>query len=216
MQGLMMDAPLLISSLIRHADRYHGDTEIVSRLVEGGGIHRYTYRDAHSRARRLANALTSLGIRMHDRVATLAWNGFPPFRGLLRGGGHGRGVAHDQSPPVSRADRLHSQPCRRQVRFRRPDLRPAGRGDRGQVPAREGLDLHDRQGAHAADEAGERALLRRTRRPPIPTATTGRISTNARRLRCATPRARPATPRACSTAIAAPSSTATRRACRTR
>jgi len=79
MQGLMMDAPLLISSLIKHADRYHGDTEIVSRLVEGGGIHRYTYRDAHSRARRLANALASLGVRMHDRVATLAWNGFRHF-----------------------------------------------------------------------------------------------------------------------------------------
>ena len=47
MQGLMMDMPLLISSLIRHAERYHGDTEIVSRLVEGG-IHRYTYRDAHA------------------------------------------------------------------------------------------------------------------------------------------------------------------------
>ena len=43
MHGLMMNMPLTISSLIRHADRYHGDTEIVSRLVEGG-IHRYTYR----------------------------------------------------------------------------------------------------------------------------------------------------------------------------
>ena len=39
MHGLMMNMPLMISSLIRHADRYHGDTEIVSRLVEGG-IHR--------------------------------------------------------------------------------------------------------------------------------------------------------------------------------
>src|SRR5512134_685993 len=75
MHGLMMNAPLLISSLIRHADRYHGDTEIVSRLVEGG-IHRYTYRDAHRRARRLANALAALGVGMHDRIGTLAWNGF--------------------------------------------------------------------------------------------------------------------------------------------
>jgi 3-(methylthio)propionyl---CoA ligase len=75
MQGLMMDVPLLISSLIRHADRYHGDTEIVSRLVEGG-IHRYTYRDAHRRARQLANALTALGVKTGDRVGTLAWNGY--------------------------------------------------------------------------------------------------------------------------------------------
>ncbi|HTT38142.1 MAG TPA: long-chain fatty acid--CoA ligase, partial [Burkholderiales bacterium] len=54
MKGLMMDTPLQISSLIRHADRYHGDTEIVSRMVEGG-IHRYTYSEAHRRSRQLAN-----------------------------------------------------------------------------------------------------------------------------------------------------------------
>ncbi len=75
MHGLMMDVPLLISTLITHADRHHGDTEIVSRLVEGG-IHRYNYRDAHRRARQLANALGALGVQQGDRVATLAWNGF--------------------------------------------------------------------------------------------------------------------------------------------
>src|SRR6516164_4652826 len=42
MHGLMMNMPLMISSLIRHADVYHGDTEVVSRTVEGP-IHRYTY-----------------------------------------------------------------------------------------------------------------------------------------------------------------------------
>jgi acyl-CoA synthetase (AMP-forming)/AMP-acid ligase II len=78
MQGLMMDMPLLISDLIRHADRHHGSTEIVSRPVEGG-MHRYSYRDAHARARRLANALKRLGVGMHERVATLAWNGYRHF-----------------------------------------------------------------------------------------------------------------------------------------
>jgi hypothetical protein len=34
MNGLMMQMPLMISSLIRHADRLHGDTQIVSRSVE--------------------------------------------------------------------------------------------------------------------------------------------------------------------------------------
>ena len=75
MQGLMMDVPLLISSLIRHADRHHGDTEIVSRLVEGG-IHRSNYREVHRRARKLANALGALGVKKGDRVGTLAWNGY--------------------------------------------------------------------------------------------------------------------------------------------
>src|SRR6185436_7151325 len=73
MQGLMMDQPLLISTLIRHADRHHGAVEIVTKTVEGA-IHRYTYRDAHARARKLANALKKMGIQQTDRVATLAWN----------------------------------------------------------------------------------------------------------------------------------------------
>ncbi len=75
MHGLMMELPLLVSGLIRHADRNHGDTEIVSKTVEGE-LHRYTYREAHARARRAANALRKLGVKPHDRVATLAWNGF--------------------------------------------------------------------------------------------------------------------------------------------
>jgi fatty-acyl-CoA synthase len=74
----MMNWPLMISSIIRHADRCHGDAEIVSRTIEGP-IHRYTYRDAHMRARRLANALRRLGVGDGDRVGTLAWNGFRHF-----------------------------------------------------------------------------------------------------------------------------------------
>src|SRR5271168_2175059 len=73
MFGQMMQMPLMISSLIRHADRYHGDTQIVSRLTEGG-IHRYTYTDAHRRARQLARALGSQGVRRGERIGTLAWN----------------------------------------------------------------------------------------------------------------------------------------------
>jgi len=78
MHGLMMSMPLMISSLLIHADRWHGDTEIVSRTIEGP-IHRYTYSEAHTRARRLARALDRLGVRFGDRVATLAWNGYRHF-----------------------------------------------------------------------------------------------------------------------------------------
>jgi fatty-acyl-CoA synthase len=73
MQAEIMNMPLTISSILRHAESVHGGNEIVSRLPEGG-LHRYTYRDAAARARRLANALIRLGIRHQDRVATLAWN----------------------------------------------------------------------------------------------------------------------------------------------
>jgi fatty-acyl-CoA synthase len=69
----MMQQPLLISTLLRHAERHHGEREIVSRRVEGD-VHRYTYRDLASRARRMANALAARGIESGDRIATLAWN----------------------------------------------------------------------------------------------------------------------------------------------
>ncbi len=78
MLGLMQDRPLLISQLIDFAADYHGDTEIVSRTVEGP-IHRYTYKDAHKRAKQMAEALTGLGIKPGDRIGTLAWNGYRHF-----------------------------------------------------------------------------------------------------------------------------------------
>src|ERR1044072_9250716 len=103
MNGLMMQWPLLISSLLTHAERHHGEQQIVSRRVEGD-VHRYTYRDMGQRVSRLAhalaarriegdaprhtyrdrgqrvprlpNALAARGIQQGARVATLAWNGY--------------------------------------------------------------------------------------------------------------------------------------------
>ncbi|WP_093381333.1 3-(methylthio)propionyl-CoA ligase [Variovorax sp. OV329] len=75
MNGLMMDQPLLISALLTHAERHHGDQQIVSRRVEGD-VHRCTFRELGARARRMANALDAHGIDMGDRIATLAWNGY--------------------------------------------------------------------------------------------------------------------------------------------
>ena len=78
MQGLMQGQPLLISAIIEHAARHHGDTEIVSRTVEGA-IHRYTYAEARKRSRKVANVLARLGVGFGDRIATLAWNGYRHF-----------------------------------------------------------------------------------------------------------------------------------------
>lgn len=73
MLGLMMQEPLRIAGLLEHAAKWHSDTEIVTRQVEGG-FHRYTYAAAHQRSQQLANVLTELGITWGDRVGTLAWN----------------------------------------------------------------------------------------------------------------------------------------------
>ncbi|MFG1260479.1 MULTISPECIES: long-chain-fatty-acid--CoA ligase [Xanthobacter] len=75
MLGTMMDVPLLLSSILKHAEAYHGDTEVVSATVEGG-LHRYTYADLARRSRQLANALARMGLKTGDRVGTLAWNGY--------------------------------------------------------------------------------------------------------------------------------------------
>src|SRR2546422_3102577 len=96
MHGLMMDMPLLISGLIAHADRHHGDTEIVSKTVDGS-VHRYTYRDAHARARKLAGALQRLGVQPGERIATLAWNSYQHFEIYYAVAGSGA-VIHTINP----------------------------------------------------------------------------------------------------------------------
>ena len=96
MLGLMQDQPLMISSLIAHAQRHHGDTEIVSRRVEGD-IHRYTYQELAARSRRVANALDAQKLAFSDRVATLAWNGYRHLELYFGVSGSGR-VLHTINP----------------------------------------------------------------------------------------------------------------------
>jgi 3-(methylthio)propionyl---CoA ligase len=71
--GLMMDRPLLISSILDHAAGQFGESEIVSREPHGP-LFRYTYVQCAARARRMANALAELGLSQGDAVGTLAWN----------------------------------------------------------------------------------------------------------------------------------------------
>ncbi|MEY4362878.1 MAG: hypothetical protein RLZZ24_230 [Pseudomonadota bacterium] len=96
MHGLMQNQPLLISSLIRFAERHHGDTEVVSRRVEGD-IHRYTWQDVAHRSRQVANAIDHLNLSFGDRVATLAWNGYRHLELYFGVSGSGR-VLHTINP----------------------------------------------------------------------------------------------------------------------
>lgn len=94
--GQMMEKPLLISSIIEHADRYFGGNEIVSRRVEGD-IHRYDYRRCHQRAKQFANALAALGVVIGERVATIAWNGYRHLEAYYAVSGSGA-VLHTINP----------------------------------------------------------------------------------------------------------------------
>ncbi len=96
MLGLMQSQQLMISSLIEHADRHHGEGEVVSRRVEGD-IHRYTWHDVASRSRQVANALDALKLGFSDRVATLAWNGYRHLELYFGVSGTGR-VLHTLNP----------------------------------------------------------------------------------------------------------------------
>ncbi|MEE1886483.1 3-(methylthio)propionyl-CoA ligase [Pseudomonas carassii] len=96
MQGQMMTLPLTIPSLLEHATRYHGDTEIVS-CTHDGPVHRYTYADAHQRVGQAAGALARLGVRPGDRVGTLAWNDHRHFELYYAVSGMGA-VLHTVNP----------------------------------------------------------------------------------------------------------------------
>ena len=73
MLGKMMTQPLTISSLIRHAARYHGQTEVIS-VETTGDVARTNWGEVEENARRLASALETLGLEPGDRCATIAWN----------------------------------------------------------------------------------------------------------------------------------------------
>ena len=73
MIGNMMHKQLIISSLIDHAERYHGNTEVVS-VETSGEVTRTYWSGVAQRARKLASALGKMGLTQSDRCATIAWN----------------------------------------------------------------------------------------------------------------------------------------------
>ncbi len=101
MLGQMQSQPLLISSLIVHAERHHPTGEIVSRRVEGD-LHRTHWAEIARRSRQVANAVDGLHLAFGDRVATLAWNGYRHLELYFGVSGTGR-VLHTLNP------RLHPE-----------------------------------------------------------------------------------------------------------
>src|SRR5690349_8685321 len=73
MLGLMQDWPLLIHRIIDHAATFHGERKVITRSIEGP-MHTTNYAEMRGRALKVAQRLEKDGIKLGDRVATLAWN----------------------------------------------------------------------------------------------------------------------------------------------
>ena len=73
MRGTMMDFPLTLPTILERSGKIFSRIEIVSRKPDKS-ITRTCYGDFYRRARRLAAALTKLGLRPGDRVASMMWN----------------------------------------------------------------------------------------------------------------------------------------------
>ena len=105
MLGLMQNRPLLVSSILVHAARHHGEAEVVSREADGSVV-RASYAEVERRARKLARALQALGVGPSDRVATLAWNSQRHLELYYAVCGMGS-VVHTVNPRLSPDDIVH-------------------------------------------------------------------------------------------------------------
>jgi len=72
MRSTMQDAPLLVSSILRHGQQVHGDRKVIT--VEPDGYRSSTFAEVAARSERLAKALARVGVGEGDRVGTFAWN----------------------------------------------------------------------------------------------------------------------------------------------
>ena len=72
-QSTMQRVPLSINQLLERGGKLYPDSEIVSRRPDKSLV-RHRFADFHHRARGLAAALRSAGLKTGDRVATLCWN----------------------------------------------------------------------------------------------------------------------------------------------
>ena len=69
----MMQTPLLLSSFVKRAEQFFPDKLIISRTGEDK-IHRIPYSEFAKRTRKLADALTKLGMKHGTKVGSFGWN----------------------------------------------------------------------------------------------------------------------------------------------
>ena len=126
MDGLMMDFPLTLPHLLRRAETFFGDGEIVTRLPDKS-FHRTNYRETMRRARQLAVALQQGRPRARRPGRDALLEPPPAPRGVLRHPVRRLRPAHAEPPPAPERPRLHRRPRRRPRRDRRPRAAAAAR-----------------------------------------------------------------------------------------
>ena len=158
MLGLMQDWPLLCHRIIDHAAKYHGERKVITRSVEGP-MHETNYAEIRTRAKKVAQRLDKDGIKLGDRVATLAWNTWrhlETWYGILGIGA----VYHTLNPRLFPEQIVYIvNHAEDRVLFFDIDLRAAVGKDRRQAAEDRALRHAHRQSAHAADHAQERGRL---------------------------------------------------------
>jgi fatty-acyl-CoA synthase len=96
---LMQAYPLTVDKFLDHAAKWAPDREIVTADA-GKAIHRIGYRELRERSNRLSGALAALGLKLGDRLGTLAWNTQQHFEMYYAAMGAGL-VCHTLNPRVT-------------------------------------------------------------------------------------------------------------------
>jgi len=104
--GLMQQAPLLLSGILKYGARAHGTREIVSRLVDEP-LWRYDYKHLYERSARCANMLRRFGVQDGERVTSLAWNTHRHLELFYAAPGMGA-VLHTANPRFSDEQLIYS------------------------------------------------------------------------------------------------------------
>ena len=217
MNGQMMQQPLLISSLLVHAERHHGEQR--DRLAPRRRRHPPLHLPRPGRALAPHGQGAGRAGRASRRPRGHAGlERLPPHGAVLRGHRGTGAVLHTLNPRLHPDQIVYiADHAEDQVLFFDLTFLPLIEAVAGRVKTIKALRRHDRPRAHAGGQQGRPTCCATrswsTRRT---TASTGPRSTRTPPARCATPRAPPATPRACSTATARPCCTPTPRRCPTR
>lgn len=144
--------PLNMITFLKHASRSYPETEVVSRNLDGA-LHRSTYAEVERRVRRLAKALTKLGLAPGDRVGALDWNTYRFMELYFAVSGIGA-VLLELNPRISAAERAyvinHSE-----ARFVAvaASLKPLIEPLAGECPTVQGLILLDDLGKGVSESA---------------------------------------------------------------